>query len=116
MNNSLNYNTALNVIKGGNNCLLGVVDEDNTPYIVPINYNLNNRKDEMTISFLSKKASKKVNCIKNNSNVTLYFKSTSFADMLTVIGNGIATVNEKEEDDMVLIDVKLNEISGRYFN
>lgn len=115
MNNSLDYNTALNVIKGGNNCLLGVVDEDNTPYIVPINYNLNKQKDEMTISFLSKKESKKVNCLKNNNNATLYFKSTSFADMLTVIGSGIATVKEKEEDNMVLVEVKLNEISGRYF-
>jgi len=114
MNNSLNYDTALNVIRGGNHCLLGVVDENGAPYIVPVSYRLENLRDDMKISMISRKDSKKVNCIKNNDKVTLYFKNTGFSDMLTVIASGTASIVEK--DDMVFVDVKVDDISGRYFN
>jgi len=52
--------------------------------------------------------------IKNNDKVTLYFKNTGFSDMFTVIASGTASIVEK--DDMVFVDVKVDDISGRYFN
>lgn len=114
MNNSINYDTALSVIRGGNHCLLGVVDENGAPYIVPVSYRSFNLRDDMKISMISRNDSKKVNCIKNNNNVTLYFKNTGFSDMLTVVASGKASVEEK--DDMAFIDVEVDDISGRYFN
>lgn len=99
------------IINNINICILSVID-NNKPYSIPVNYIIKRELDSTIIEIKTKIISKKINCCKNNHNVSLLFIKNNHEGIESIIGNGTVI---KIEDG--IISIKIDNFSGRcYYN
>lgn len=110
---NLTKNGIENVLKNGNICILAL-SKDNIPYIVPTYYTYEIKDKTVYINLRIKNEGQKVEYIKKNTNVCLFFDDRSYETFDTVIIKGKATLSKSTENE-IDVTIKSNEITGRSY-
>jgi len=102
-----------NVLKNGNVCILAL-SKNNIPYIVPTYYIYEIKDKNIYIKLKMKNKGKKIEYLKDNSNVCLFFDDRSYGTFDSVIIKGKATLSKDSENE-IDVNVKSTEVTGRSY-
>lgn len=110
---NLTKNGIENVLKNGNVCILAL-SKNNIPYIIPTYYTYEINDKNIYIKIKIKNEGKKVDYLKSNSNVCLFFDDRSYGTFDSVIIKGKTTISEGDENEIDIV-VTSTEVTGRSY-
>lgn len=111
-----------NILKKANVCRVAMCDGDE-PYIVPLNFAFQNQNQNRTIYIHSASSGRKIDVLRKNNKICVEIdadakiipgeKACNFSmKYQSIIGFGVATICEDEEEKKVALDLIMQKYSG----
>ncbi len=113
--NEMNIYKIKNILRKNNMCILALNNEY-SPYLVPMYYKLNNDcEDDIIFTLHSSDKGKKMGCIKKNDKVTILVNDSFRNKNYSILGVGRIYLEEFKEG-LLKITLRIEKISGRVYS